>query len=113
MKLSVDGDGIAVTGCSSGMQRPSGATAPTIAATSCYTVNSLTLTCHAPIGDDDRRFALSQRGTMDLLPGGTVGVEAVASGTFTDGQASGTVQLTFVDRPSCNSAPIAWTARIP
>jgi hypothetical protein len=115
VKLSVDADGIAVTGVQFGQAAADpGATAPTIASTSCYTINSLTLTGHAPIGDDDRGFTLSQRGAMNLISGsGAVGVEAIASGAFSDGQASGTVQLTFVDQPSCNSAPIAWTARIP
>jgi hypothetical protein len=38
-------------------------------------------------------------------------VEAEAHGTFSYGQARGTVAFRFVDEPDCNGAPISWSAR--
>jgi hypothetical protein len=51
---------------------------------------------------------------MSLLSDpGTIAVEAEARGTFTNGQARGTVEIRFVDQPSCNGAPVSWTAQTP
>ena len=91
-----------------------GVDAPTIAATNCYTVNNMTVNGRSPIGDEDRAFTLTQRGSMSLLTApGSIAVEAEAHGAFADGQARGTVEVRFVDQPNCNSAPVSWTAQAP
>jgi hypothetical protein len=91
-----------------------GVTAPTITATSCHTVNSVSLNGRSTIGDQDRTFSLTQRGSMNLLTGSeTIVVEAEAHGTFSEGEAHGTVVFRFVDQPGCDSAPVSWTAGIP
>jgi hypothetical protein len=77
-------------------------------------VASLSLTRPGTIGDDDRAFALSQRGLMDLASGaGTVTAEAEARGTFSQGQARGTLTLHFVEQPDCDGGPVTWTATAP
>ena len=91
-----------------------GVPAPTIAATRCYSVNSMILNGRSTIGDEDRAFTLTQRGSMGLLADpGTIAVEAEAHGAFVDGQARGTVEVRFVDEPDCNGGPVSWTAQAP
>jgi hypothetical protein len=91
-----------------------GVPAPTIVATRCYTVNSVSLNGRSPIDDQDRAFALMQRGSMSILTGPeTIAVEAEARGSFAHGQAQGTVEFRFVDQPACSSEPISWTASAP
>jgi hypothetical protein len=66
------------------------------------------------IGDDDRAFGVTQRGALNLAAGsGEVPVEAEAHGSFTEGQAGGTLALRFTERPECNAAPVTWTAAAP
>ena len=109
----MDSDGTTVQSIDFGLaaQTETGPQAPTVAATGCYSVASLSLTRPGPIGDEDRAFALSQRGLMDQTSGaGPVTAEAEARGTFSEGQASGTLMLRFVERPDCDGAPVSWTA---
>jgi len=51
---------------------------------------------------------------MDLASGaGTVTAEAEARGSFSEGQAQGTLTLHFVERPDCDAGPVSWTAAAP
>lgn len=56
-----------------------------------------------------------QRGQFGLLDNSNTMLltETEARGTFSSGQARGTVVFRFPDRPGCNSLAISWTARAP
>jgi hypothetical protein len=123
VKVAIDADGLTVLSLDvglaafdggSGNGSGGGSSDVPVAATRCYSIASLTLNNRGPIGDDDRAFTLSQRGSMDLVAGeGAVAVEAEAQGTFTEGEVHGTLGLHFVDRPGCDAPPIAWSATAP